>query len=359
MSDHITLAAAATSFAAGDGFVNPAKLSAEERSALLKAIDEDEVVELRFRARVYADEPNPNFSRLDPDYLETAVANANARSSAQVDGPSLATDHWRWSVSGRVGRIDRMAIEAGNGAREVIIEATLLRKQAMEEFARGLLDRFSVGLNRITARRCSLCGEQWREGYWGMEPGCKHEPGVDGCEVFLTAEFNEVSFVFSPAVSGTHVFSAQPKENQMTVKQDADVVAELAAKEAAFAAREAELTAKITSTEAALASERGRLRDLDLEAAIRDGRILPAELSAYREIWDTLGEKKCKEMLSMRAPHAAPAAAFGAPVSEPVEQGKPVDKKSYARSMVDKAASFGLCRRPTDAELANLSYLAD
>lgn len=335
----------------GEGFVNPRKLSDEQKKEMLAKIASNEILSIRLRARVYADVPNKNKSRIDPEHLEAYAA--QYEDLAVIEPVQLEINHG-YSTFSRIGTCERAEIQTVDGVRWVVVEATITDRDSMERYVRGNLDRFSIGLGAIEKVRCSDCGKQWVRGDYGWRPGCGHKMGVDGVEAFITAAPEEVSFVLHPAVAKTAVLS---RGNEMGQRVDNnEIEAALLAANVKIAELETELAAS-AKLSAELASARERLaqleaanRDAAIETAVKEGRILPAAAEAYRKIWDTLGE------VETRALFAAMPTGGSAPAPAPVPAPAPQQTKleAYRAEAERLYRAHIISRIPSDDEIKRL-----
>jgi len=361
---HLQLLAKPIAFEAGDEFVSPAKLSDDEKRALLEGIEQKRVLSLRFRAAVYADAPNLNSWRINPGHLAAAVAAIEASELPR----QLELDHG-WSTRARVGNLSRGYLETDEaGVRWLVAECELVEPQAMADFVRGRLDRFSIGMGPTREVECSTCGAKWAADRWGwLAPTCKHTPGEDGCEAFVVADIEEASFVLHPAVPGTRVLSRQGAQTMPHAKQAAEAVTtteptEESAEHRALAEERAERTkletqlAELQAQKAAADAERAKLasqvREHALESWVREGRIFPAELEHYREIWEAMGEEKTKALVAKRTVNVLGHASQTA-CAEPEQLVKPSASDKLSR--VNQAYRLGLISKPmTEADINRL-----
>jgi hypothetical protein len=337
--------------AAAPGFVNPATLTPEERTALLNGIDSNEVTEIRSRAYAYADAPNKNASRLNPERFPAAVEALNR----STEPAQLLVDHGR-STGYRVGTITKAAIELVAGVRWLAVEDRIVDKRAMADFIRGKLDRYSAGLTAPTRMVCSVCGTEWSQDGWYPEPQCPHTPGVDGAEVFLDADFAEVSFVVMPAVGGTQTYSEkEPKMEDPKPVPEPVVIVDPPALD--YSAQLRDYAEQLARANEAATANANRYRDRVLDDAVRDGRILPADVGLYRATWDAMGEAHCLAMLSSR-PSVALGGTAGNPSASPVSQGRPSGGPEAVLAVANKWYAEGVLRtKPTLERLEALGII--
>jgi hypothetical protein len=349
-------------------------IDADARNKMLAAAKEGRDVRLEMTAITFlqrGNAPNRNHVRFNPKCLD--------RLARSFKGQPLLRDHNQYDALSRGGTVlaSRM-IDGDGGTKKFEMTIEVSAPWAVDLALRGLMDRFSIGWNRIGMLECSVCHLDMLD--WSSN-GCPHYPGqrleVDGKKVTVEGIFNdaegvEVSAVSVPAVVGTEVEGIrealaaarvpadvpQPsrKEFHMIEKlrqalrlpataTDEEVIAaaerntiSLAAEkqareqaQAALADRDATLAAQAAQT---LATETERV----IEDAVRAGKIIPQRDDAGQRVETpieasirhhakTLGLASAKQIatgLPRLTPVGAPPQAGGAdptPRSQPTRGG--------------------------------------
>jgi len=347
-------------FEHGSDFVDPASLSDAEFAELVTRVRSGEVRSLRFRARVFADRANANLTRPEPGRLGDLASDA--------PGGLFLTGHW----GRRLGTVFGGGTVTHDGVEWLTVTVDITDPGAQEDFLRGNIDRFSIGI-RSESAECSICGTECYQGWFGPRLDCEHRIGEMAntsqgeklTEVFLTGEltFREVSSVNFPAVDDTALFArwqranetgepmegfalsrgnpASNKEPQMADKKDNSVD---------FAAQLAELKAKNEALEAAQATQAeqhaAQLKQANdaafqslFDAAVTSGRVVKVEEEDQRQLFAALGAEKYRAALEKRKQIRAFSeigSAAGDPGGE--QQEKPADPMALLRY----ATAFGV-----------------
>jgi len=175
------------------------ELTAEKRRALRQALDDGDLDEIRFEARVWRDGPNANAYR----FRELDLAEFGA----SFVGQPFLRNHDTYDIGSRDGTILASRYEGGTFVQEI----GLTTQRGMRSFVEGVIDRFSIGWY-FSAVTCSICGQDL------LGDECRHYPGrryqVRGAEevgersvlceaIFEGPRGKETSAVNAPAVSGT------------------------------------------------------------------------------------------------------------------------------------------------------------
>ncbi len=359
-------------------FVNPNRLSDARRAELIEKAQKGKILELPYRAQVYWDVHNANHWRVNPEHIDELVAQANA-DAAIGRPPQILLDHGDAgacaapTVRKRVGHVTRVtAVTNAEGVRGLVEEAVITDPAAQVAFLRKQLDRFSVGIHRVSEAKCSICGSVGTR----RDMGCKHAPGksYDGqvCEEFVRGHLAETSFVVSPAVPDTLVLSTisiTPNTDQVTADapRSLEVTIPDPAADAQKAAEEKRMNDRIAELEAQLAAQKAeaqRLVDanfaLVFDQAVREGRLMQAERD---DIHDLFEAKKhdvewLKAFVSRRQvnPVLGPPSAMQAsePTPRHAAKAKGEDALQLARAMV--AANLLPASHATPEALERIGY---
>lgn len=311
-SDRPTLQTAivfATDAQAERGFINPARLSDDERLGWIARVRAGEVLEIPFSAEVFWEKTNANFFRVRRETLPALVSRLNLDAGSATP-PQVLYEHSR-GVWSRVGHVTAARSIERDGVPGIAADMVLTDPVAQEAFVRRNLDRFSPGFSRTTSAECSVCGATARSWY---ETSCDHQRGVEYaggvCEVIITVDaIEEVSFTGDPAVEGTAILAAGRRQEEAAMPTQDKPVAltaeqeELATLRAEKAARDAELADLKKKTEAdaaALAAANDAAFASIFDAAV-GSKVLPAELETQRILFDALGAAAYRETLAARA----------------------------------------------------------
>lgn len=178
------------------GLMESAKSVREALAAQLSLGEVQSAVE--FSAVVFRQGPNRNHLRF---YDEDLPAFA-----ASFAGVPFLGDHNQREVSSRYGTV--LSSHYDPVAREMVQTLRMTRSSAIQDFAGGLIDRFSIGWDYEEVI-CSITGGNWFESpYW---PGqrVKQADGTEKvCELYFVKPVGvETSAVNVPAVEGTRVLS--------------------------------------------------------------------------------------------------------------------------------------------------------
>lgn len=310
-------------------WVNPASLTSQERSDLLKKIDRRDVVGVRMVARAFRDAPNVNGFRPEPGRLAEL---------AQLAGgaPYLSThDRTVKNISGEI--IGAFSRPTGPGGEdELYLAQEVTEPSEMAAFVRNERREFSIG---FVAERweCTACATEALMSPWGPIPTCDCE----GAEIFGMGalRFDHNAAVFRGAVRGTrpedprrfglfgqtHTTEGEkmPVEKTpatATPEAASDHTAALAAKDARIAALEAQVDA----------AEKARLVAA-FEAAVAAHRCDAAELPAFEKMRGALGVDFALAQLEARKPMASrPTEPVGLGASHYPEPEKPKPEDTAA-----------------------------
>ena len=147
---------------------------------------------LEFRAVVYRTGPNRNHVRFKPAEM--------ALFAKSFEGKPFLRNH----DTADIGSRDGIVVRSEMMGERMVQTIRLTRKRAIEEFAEGVIDRFSISWH-FSGVTCSLCGDDWLVCEHVLGRRYDEVSGSDGlCElVFEKPEGKEVSAVNVPAVEGT------------------------------------------------------------------------------------------------------------------------------------------------------------
>jgi hypothetical protein len=295
--------------------LSPAKMSDEDKLALIATIRDGAVLEVAFAAVVWWDKPNHNAWRFAPETLDAIVADINERASREtpIELPQFLLDHGMGAMA-NVGHVTAAKIVADDdGVRGIAVRIAITDAKAQEAFVRGRIDRFSAGSHVPTSARCSICDEATEDTWWRMD--CGHRIGAeleDGrvAELLIQARFKEASATAFPAVEGTFVLSTagpavgaateaeMPNENTAALTAR---IAELEAAQAASEAEKAETAAKVAEFEAAQKATAEELFKAMTDPCI-GVTLTPSDIEGEKVIFEAFGAERYRAHLAAKAP---------------------------------------------------------
>lgn len=188
-----------------------AELSDSERTALLAEVrgnpSTTRKVVVVATTYLQGEEPNHNFIRFRDGAL--------GKIARSFKGAPFLRDHAQRDFLARGGTIvDSELVELSSGRKAFRQTVELVKPWAVEAALDGTLDRFSIGWRPTGPINCTICGEAYERGFFGVFPSCDHELGKTYevkkadriCEAeFSAAEGVELSGVSVPAVDDTSV----------------------------------------------------------------------------------------------------------------------------------------------------------
>ena len=225
---------------------------------------------LEFRAVVYRTGPNRNHVRFRESEMQ--------RFAKSFEGKPFLRNH----DTADIGSRDGMVIRSEMMGERMVQTIRLTRKRAMEEFAEGVIDRFSISWH-FSGVTCSVCGEDWLVCEHVL--GRRYDLGMSGregvCElVFEEPEGKEVSAVNVPAVEGTGLLAElsqlKAREAMMDELMDAVETSKGMAEETGGAYVQSELSALIAEMRElkdAVEASKGMVKETG-------GELVESELSA-------------------------------------------------------------------------------
>jgi len=361
-------------------YIDPKSLSQEEFAALMLNVRAGTVRSLSFRARVFGDKTNLNFSRPEPGRLADLASN--------IAGALYKRDH-----ATRAGDVRAARVVDSDGCQALEVDVDVIDAVAQENFLRGLDDRFSPEID-YQAAYCSVCKASAIPGHLGPRPTCGHSPGTmyGGivAEQFLTGALglHAVSSTDNPAYDDTQILAAYSRANttgsqmwaaaeeiptmdekdpkallEAALAGDADAATQLMAwlveqfpaedppAEEAPPAENAEysaLQALYATQQAELDASKERAFNMLFESHVKAGRLLPSARASIRTHYGVIGHEATEAYLS-----GLPSAAILAPQissagsdTQKVEGG---DALALARHM-------GLSKGATPERLQTVGY---
>jgi len=144
-------------------FINPATLSDGRRTELLNGIEANEILALRFAAKVFGESPNHNGIRPRPGTTHEIADTAPST--------PFISDHSLHTTKARNGEV----VDSKMVRKDVIDLLEMRSKSGMESLVRNNLGEFSVRIGFEEAS-CSKCGTP-AAGWWWLEHDCDCEVG--------------------------------------------------------------------------------------------------------------------------------------------------------------------------------------
>lgn len=310
----------------GASYIDPKALSEAEFSALMLRVRAGVVRSLSFRARVFGDRTNLNYSRPEPGRLADLAAN--------ITGALYKRDH-----ATRAGDVRAARVVDSDGVQALEVDVDVTDAIAQENFLRGLDDRFSPEID-YQAAYCSVCKASAIPGHLGPRPTCGHSPGTmyGGvvAEQFLTGALglHAVSSTDHPAYDDTQILAAYSRANttgcqmwaaaeETTMEKDPKALLEAAiggdsaaavllmswlqeqfpeeeapppppAENAEYSA----LKAKYAAQQAELDASKERAFTMMFDAHVKAGRLLPSSRTSIRTHYGVIGHEATEAYLS-------------------------------------------------------------
>jgi hypothetical protein len=139
-----------------------------QRVDLRRKINAGELASVRFRARVFGDEPNMNRTRPEPGNLQSLADQARGR--------SFIYDHWP-SMDSKKGRLLGGLVQPNEGGVEQLyLDHEVTEQGAMLDAVEGRLGEFSISI-RSDEWVCSGCGAPEDTGWFGPLLSCDCDEG--------------------------------------------------------------------------------------------------------------------------------------------------------------------------------------
>lgn len=289
-------------------FLDPTKLSDNERRALLKQIETGEVLSISTYLTVFDESGNnQHHMGLAKGEMKKLARNCN--------GVSFLKDH-QASTDNVVGIIEKgEVVDIENDGKvvnsELGIRVTFMEPDFMSRFVKGLIRHFSIGLG-FGGLKCSVCNEEYeKEDFWifsCLKPSCKHKYGqeYDGktCKrLAYDASIDECSAVYCGAYQPNRIgYSIEQNffKGDLEMAEKNNVVVDVSNEDELKFKKELEEKEKaLIEKESAIAEYEAKIKEFEkkefnskLNNAIEKGKVSPRFKPFFEEIFEESGDSK-------------------------------------------------------------------